>query len=225
MSVEKAEPAVRPAKAPKRSEETRNALLDAAARMFFRNGYDRASLQEIADITGIQKGSIYYHYRSKEMLLFDVLKLIHDRHLDNVRDLASRAEGSSLQRLQSILRGHTLYVCANIEDATVLAREFVKLDREQAREILGEGFDYQRVFRDLIEGAREEGEVPDWIEPKLATLWVLGALNTLHRWYRPHEDFSELEIAETFSQQLARGISMPSANTVGAVESQASAKQ
>ncbi len=47
-------------------EETVRKILDTAERLFIETGYDRASLQEIIDETGLSKGAIYHHFASKE---------------------------------------------------------------------------------------------------------------------------------------------------------------
>ena len=60
-----------PALAP---EPTRREVIrDEAARIFARDTYHGAALQEIADVIGLTKASIYYYYKSKDELLFDIL--------------------------------------------------------------------------------------------------------------------------------------------------------
>ena len=49
-------------------EETVRKILDTAERLFIEMGYDRTSLQEIIDETGLSKGAIYHHFASNYML-------------------------------------------------------------------------------------------------------------------------------------------------------------
>ena len=42
--------------------------------LFFKKGYFATSISDIAKGSGIQKASIYYHYASKEELLFHILE-------------------------------------------------------------------------------------------------------------------------------------------------------
>jgi AcrR family transcriptional regulator len=60
-----------------RRARTRAQLLDAAARVYARRGFDGATLDEIADEAGFTKGAVYDHFGSKENLLFALL----DEHL------------------------------------------------------------------------------------------------------------------------------------------------
>ena len=52
----------------KHPEETAARILSAAARLFLEKGYDRTSLQDIIQQTGLSKGAIYHHFSSKEAI-------------------------------------------------------------------------------------------------------------------------------------------------------------
>lgn len=58
-------------------EDNRQKLLDAAASVFAEKGVDRTSLAEIARVSGLSKGTLYYYYASKNDLVFDIA----DRHM------------------------------------------------------------------------------------------------------------------------------------------------
>src|SRR5271167_457488 len=60
-----------------RRAQTRARLLDAAARVYARHGFDRATLDEVASEAGLTKGAVYDHFGSKDNLLLALL----DEHL------------------------------------------------------------------------------------------------------------------------------------------------
>jgi AcrR family transcriptional regulator len=74
MAVEKLTPA-------RRREQTRNALLDAAAAVFSRRGFNGASLDEIAETAGFTRGAIYKHFDGKEDLFFALMDRLNERSL------------------------------------------------------------------------------------------------------------------------------------------------
>ena len=53
----------------RKSDITRQAILDSAARAFRLSGYSGARLSDIAAGAGMQAGSLYYHFDSREALL------------------------------------------------------------------------------------------------------------------------------------------------------------
>lgn len=53
---------------------TREAILDAARRLFSERGYDATSLRQIADAVGTTKAAVYYHFPAKEHLLLELTR-------------------------------------------------------------------------------------------------------------------------------------------------------
>ncbi|SHN59493.1 TetR/AcrR family transcriptional regulator [Desulfitobacterium chlororespirans] len=63
----------------KEAEERRNEILDAADELFAQKGFDGTSTNEILEKVGIARGTLYYHFKSKE----DIMDTLIERH--NVR--------------------------------------------------------------------------------------------------------------------------------------------
>lgn len=64
---------------------TRNQIVKGAAEMFDRSGYERASLAEIVDLSGITKGALYFHFKSKDDLAGVVIEEQHAISMGAVR--------------------------------------------------------------------------------------------------------------------------------------------
>ena len=56
------------------SQQSRERLIDAATRLFAERGYRDASVQAIGEEAGISRGSIFWHFGSKEGLLWAVVQ-------------------------------------------------------------------------------------------------------------------------------------------------------
>lgn len=81
---------------------TKQAIRDAAVELFAAKGFEQTSLREVADVVGITKASLYYHYASKLDLLLAILDPIVDHLRDVVTDIDAvpyNAEG-----IRAILR-------------------------------------------------------------------------------------------------------------------------
>ena len=70
----------------KEAAERRNEILDVAERLFCTKGYDQTSTNDILSEIGIARGTLYYHFSSKE----DILDAMIDRILDEIVRRASR---------------------------------------------------------------------------------------------------------------------------------------
>jgi len=69
---------------------TRLAIINAAAKLFAHQGFEKTTVDEVATEAGIAKGTIFYNFKTKDEIFFSVLK----QGIDNLADLArERAEG------------------------------------------------------------------------------------------------------------------------------------
>jgi AcrR family transcriptional regulator len=70
----------------KEAEERRNEILDAADELFGQKGFDGTSTNDILEKVGIARGTLYYHFKSKE----DIMDALIERY--NVRILGAAGE-------------------------------------------------------------------------------------------------------------------------------------
>ncbi|MCM6778534.1 TetR/AcrR family transcriptional regulator [Nocardia sp. CDC159] len=92
---------------------TKDAIREAAVKLFSSKGFDQTSLREVADAVGITKASLYYHYASKLDLLLAIIEPIFD-DLQAVVDAAEEIPYGSdavrevlTRQLRTLLRHRT----------------------------------------------------------------------------------------------------------------------
>ena len=86
----------------KHPEQTIERILDTAAQLFFQKGYDKTTLQDIIDATGLSKGAIYHHFASKEAILIAVADRMGEYNcavLSEVRDKKGLTGAEKLREL------------------------------------------------------------------------------------------------------------------------------
>jgi AcrR family transcriptional regulator len=95
----------------------REQLLETARRLFARDGVEATSLQDIADEMGVTKAGVYYHYKTKDELVLDVLGPL----LDALPDLAARVEAQRTRhaRVEEMLNGFVDLAVGNHSSFTV----------------------------------------------------------------------------------------------------------
>lgn len=186
-------------------EERWTELLQVATEVFYEKGYDAASLQDIADRLGMLKGSLYYYIRTKEDLLYEVINDQFQQGLANIQSLASQP-GDPVERLYNIIVGHIDYTCRRLTGTAVLLHELDSLSADRQKSILGGEDAYRSVFVDLIRQGQERGLIRAEVDPRLASLSILGSLNWLYRWFRPGGEFSGRQIGSHFADMNVRGI-------------------
>ena len=96
----------------KEAAERRNEILDVAERLFCTRGYDNTSTNDILAEIGIARGTLYYHFKSKE----DILDAMIDRILD---DITAKASHIALDESRPVLERLTKTVlAANVDTKT-----------------------------------------------------------------------------------------------------------
>ena len=85
-----------------RTKETRELLLQAAEKVFVRDGYEQADLVEIAELAGRTKGAIYAQFKSKEEVFFALVELHALKRRTRMRDLL--AQSNSTEGNLAVLR-------------------------------------------------------------------------------------------------------------------------
>ncbi len=157
-------------------QERAERILDTAARLFVRYGYDKTTVDEIAREAGVAKGTLYLYWPSKEVLAEALLyREVRRVAEDFLRRLEADPEGGTIG---SIYR-HSLLV--------TFANPFVRAVLTSDNQVLGDylrrlGPDYYQMrfqaARALVERMQAAGLVRSDLRPEtiayLLTMWSLG---------------------------------------------------
>lgn len=183
----------------------RQEILNAAARIFFEKGYDATSTKDIADATGLLKGSLYYYVETKEDFLFEIIKENHDgaiATLERVRGF----EGEPLERLARLVGEHFRYIVENLATTTVFFREFRVLSPERQAVIAAEGDVYLEYVRELLAQGQSEGSIASELDIRLISIGIVGMVNSAWLWYQPGGSRNVDEIAAEFVKVIISGV-------------------
>jgi AcrR family transcriptional regulator len=80
---------------PRSAEKTRKRILEAAYRLFRRQGYRRVTMDDIAAEAALTKRTLYHHFNSKDQLLANVLEAQHHLALQAFKTFGDRLSGSA----------------------------------------------------------------------------------------------------------------------------------
>lgn len=83
----------------KDAKERRDEILDAATELFGRKGYEQTSTNDILQMVGIARGTLYYHFKSKEEILDAVIKRVSDHYVAKAEEISSDMTIPFLKRL------------------------------------------------------------------------------------------------------------------------------
>ncbi|HJR45198.1 MAG TPA: TetR/AcrR family transcriptional regulator [Actinomycetota bacterium] len=187
-------------RSPRRTE-----LIGIAARLFSERGYHGTSMQHLAEVLGVQRGSLYAHIGSKEELLFEVVTEGADRFLQR-GESALKLEAPASERLRSLLVGHVETAIEHLDAATVFLNEWRYLSPELRALIQDKRDRYEAIVRDIVTDGIRAGEFRNDADVRFAARLVLSAGNWTYTWYRPGGELGPKEIGERFSELVIRGL-------------------
>lgn len=182
---------------------SRDAILEESARFFARDGFRKARLEDVASQLGVTRAALYYHFKNKQEILFQI-------HLRAIQGLLAGAEAIAArslpvdQKLRQSLAHHAYYVAQNARYIGIFHEEEVELSPQQRAQVNVLRRRYADGLIDLY-GLGVELGCFRAVDPKLAVFTLLGACNWIHRWYQSDGSLVPLQIGELTDDLLANG--------------------
>ena len=184
----------------KRVANRREIIVKAAGRLFREKGYEGTSVRDLANAVGLQSGSLFFHFRSKEEILLSLLEgglrravAILDRHL--------AAAVSPREKLSAILHGHLQAILDEERDAFyVVLRDWRTLSPYSRKKVIALRDEYENRIALSLNELAHSGLIPG--NTRLFRLFLLGALNWTVQWYRPDGDLTIGELADSFLELM-----------------------
>lgn len=190
------------------AEKARNIRPDivaAAAKIFGLRGYQQATLDEIAFVLGIKKGSLYYHIESKEQLLFAIyLQVFSALEQATMAAVASKTEPA--EQLESMVNAIIGVIYDNRDTANVFLHEYRALNDMHMRHRLKDRNSLVVRLEGVMKRVADREGIPvEQYSPRVAAMGILGMCNWLADWL-DSATVSRDEVARTFTGMILNGV-------------------
>lgn len=175
----------------------RERIIEAAAQLFYDRGYEKTTLEAVADSLGVTKPFIYGHFKSKAELLADICTRGVSASLSAI-DKISAMDLSPTKKLALLGRDFLVAVLNNQRNIAILTREEKNLEPYDFQRLsnLRREFDAKLVVLLKFGVATGEFSVKD---PYVAALSIGGLVSWAYVWYRPHGRLSLDVLADDVS--------------------------
>ncbi|MEO8124937.1 MAG: TetR/AcrR family transcriptional regulator [Burkholderiales bacterium] len=171
----------------------RSVVLDAAARLFRRQGYDATTTRDIAAAARMHAGSPFYHFKSKSALLYAVMEEGMEAAI--ARQALALAQGNvdapqdPAATLRRLVRSHfdTLHGPGR-DFIPVMLYEARSLNARQRAALARLQRDYESAWAPVLNGLAASGLLR--ADVAIARLLIFGALNWSVQWFDPEKSAS-----------------------------------
>ena len=192
-------PAKRPRGRPRKTLDERDAgnrrrqLLKAAAKLFRRKGFDGTSTRDIASAVGMHSGSPFYHFESKDALLYAVMEEGMRAAMQRQAEALSEG-GEAATQLRRLIRSQleTLHGPGG-DFVPVMLYEYRSLNARQRAGITALQREYEAAWTPVLQSLSDAGRLR--ADVNLSRLLIFGALNWSVQWFDKKKRASLDELA------------------------------
>ena len=194
----------------RKTKAVQERILDEAARIFARKGYQLAKLTDIADAVGLHVTALRYHFLTKDDLVEDMMNSlvihVHDHLQASVAHFD--ADASARSKIEAAAEAYMIATAKKREHMEAHANVLNQVPpdlRERHFKYLKANNDF---WRNLVEEAVNAGELRSGLNASVATQVLMGSLIWTREWYDPAKS-SPQEIAREILEILFNGIAPP----------------
>ncbi|MBD0422097.1 TetR/AcrR family transcriptional regulator [Streptomyces sp. TRM S81-3] len=167
-----------------RAIRTRQTILEAAAVVFERQGYQAATITEILKVAGVTKGALYFHFESKEELALGVF---------DAQEPPEQVPPQPLKLQELVDTG--LWFIHRLR-TNLLTRAGVRLSMDQQAHTLdrrGPFLRWREMLLSLLDQARENGELLPHVDTSESADLIMGAFTGIQMVSQTLSDYADLE--------------------------------
>lgn len=165
----------------KKAKMTKKKIVSAAWKLFYEQGYDNTTVDDIVEESGTSKGSFYHYFEGKDALLSSLSFLFDEKYEEIMPQMLP--DMGSVDKLLYMNR-ELFGMIENTVSLELLARLFsTQLTTRGERHLLDRSRVYYRVLRQVILEGQERGEIrTDMTVNELSKLYALCERGLMYDW-------------------------------------------
>ncbi|MGO1164440.1 TetR/AcrR family transcriptional regulator [Brucella sp. C7-11G] len=187
-------------------ENARNRILEEAALLFGKDGFDNGSLSVVAERLGVSKAAVYHYFGSKQEIYDAIIIRTLEGLLIFVGNSVAASKGGEA-KLKSFMTAHASYFEENYWSFVCMligyggmANPGLKFEATQKR------VEYESILRKIVAEGIADGTFRN-VDVTTASHSVLSMLNWMVRWFNPNGPKRAEEFALEYFELLTLGLS------------------
>jgi TetR/AcrR family transcriptional regulator, cholesterol catabolism regulator len=192
--------------------EKKEAIRQAAGRVFHQRGFHATKLNDVAAEAGVDRASLYYYVGSKEQLFRDVVGEAVTANIEATAVIAKEDLPAS-EKIVKIIRELMISFEKYYPYLYVFVQEdFVKLKDESAQDnewmttVLEWNSRYFKLIRGVINDGIQSGELRTPLPAGIVANCLIGMMNYSNLWFQPEGLLDAEEIARGMSSIVLDGL-------------------
>ena len=178
----------------KSNNHTKSKIVSAAWQLFYEQGFDNTTVDEIIKLSGTSKGSFYHYFESKDSLIGSLAYLFDEKYSELEQQLDYKK--NAIDNMLYLTRELCMMIENNI-DIELLSRLYAQqLSKRGQKELLDRNRLYYRLLKKLTVQGQERGEITQQkSSAEIVRLYAIAERALLYDWCLHGGEYSLAEYA------------------------------
>ena len=177
-------------------------ILRSASLVISRNGYQNATMEDIAAELLLTEGALYYYFKNKEEILYSCHDLILSAAMEQMEAIYQE-ELSSMDKMKKAIKTHLDIAIREKEVFNLIVKPEQLFSEDNIEEIIEKRDQYARIFDKIIAEGVKRGEFTV-SDKKMARMIILGATNWVQVWYSPEGKFKKEKVEDIYAEYFLK---------------------
>lgn len=180
----------------KSNNQTKSKIVSAAWQLFYDQGFDNTTVDEIIRLSGTSKGSFYHYFESKDSLIGSLAYLFDEKYAELEKQLDDSK--NAVDNMLFLTRELCMMIENNI-DIELLSRLYAQqLSKRGQKELLDRNRLYYRLLKKLTVQGQERGEITQQkSSAEIVRLYAIAERALLYDWCLHGGEYSLAEYASS----------------------------
>ncbi|MGD2016297.1 MAG: TetR/AcrR family transcriptional regulator [Desulfobacterales bacterium] len=181
-------------------------ILEAAVKVFARQGFYQSTVAQIAREAGVADGTIYLYFKNKDDILVNFFQYKTKQVFERFRVEVNRAE-NSLDKLHNLIRRHLAEFQRDRDMAILYQVGTHQIDRLAEDQIREMSKMYQDLISEIVEAGQQEGRIRKDLYVGLVKRFILGGVDeVINTWLHSEREYDLVSMADPLVELFVRGI-------------------
>jgi len=181
-------------------------ILEAAVKVFARQGFYQSTVAQIAKEAGVADGTIYLYFKNKDDILVQFFSFRTKQVFDSFREEVDRAEASS-DKLRNLVRCHLAEFQRDRDGAIVFQVETHQNSRLAEAQIREMSQMYRDLISEIVEQGQQEGTIRKDLYVGLVKRFIIGAVDeVINTWLHSDGEYDLVSMADPLVELFLKGI-------------------
>ena len=152
-------------------------IIEAATKVFAKEGFQDASVDEIVKIAEVAKGTFYYYFKSKDDLFLALIGTGTDKLSEKMVEESNKSS-DPIEKIKTIIDSQYKFFGANQDLCLVLLSEIWRLESKWRQKYSTKRDQYVKALKQAIEVGQKDNIFDKKIDSKIASIAIFGMVAT-----------------------------------------------